>query len=70
MTDLETTTLLERYSHADISAVELRRVLGGITFGDVLVELAKRELPLPRAARAGREQRLAKAKAWLFPRVE
>ncbi len=49
--------------------MELRRALGGITFGDVLIELAKRDLPLPRASRAGREERIAEARAWLFPRV-
>jgi hypothetical protein len=67
MTDVEETALLERYSHAEISAMELRRALGGITFGDVLIELAKRNLPLPRASRAGREQRIAEARALLFP---
>jgi hypothetical protein len=69
MTDVETTTLLGRYSRAEISAIELRRALGGITFGDVLIELAKRDLPLPKAPRTGREQRLAEARALLFPRA-
>jgi hypothetical protein len=67
MTELETTKLLERYSRAEISAVELRRALGGISFGDVLIELANHDLPLPRAPRAGREQRIAAARALLFP---
>lgn len=69
MTEAETTSLLERYSHAEISAVELRRRLGNISYADVIIELAKRDLPLPRASQKGREERLAKAHEWLFPRV-
>jgi len=49
--------------------VELRRSLGGISYADVLIELAKRDLPLPRASQDGREQRIAEARAWLFPRA-
>jgi hypothetical protein len=67
MDEAEKLGLLERYSQARISSVEVRRALGGITFGDLLVELAKRDLPLPRASRAGREERIAKARALLFP---
>ncbi|HEY6433346.1 MAG TPA: hypothetical protein VIZ17_15310 [Acetobacteraceae bacterium] len=44
--ETDETELLKRYSEARISAIELRRALGGITFGDVLAELAKRDLPL------------------------
>jgi hypothetical protein len=69
MTDGEKTLLLTRYSRAEISAVELRRALGGITFGDVLIELARRDLPLPRASRVGREQSIAAARELLFHRV-
>jgi hypothetical protein len=61
--------LFKRYSEAQISAVELRRALGGATFADVLIELAKRNLPLPRAPEAGREQRIAAARILLFPKV-
>ena len=67
MTDAQTTALLERYSKGELSATELRRVLGGITFGDVLVGLAQRDLPLPRASQAGREKQIATARSWLFP---
>ena len=67
MTSTETTSLLARYSRAEISAVELRRLLGDISYGDVLIELARRGLPLPRAPRAGREQRIAAARSLLFP---
>jgi hypothetical protein len=67
MNEAEKFRLLERYSRAQISAVEARRALGGITFGDLLMELAKRDLPLPRADQSGREQRIAEARALLFP---
>src|SRR6266404_5274812 len=53
MAEVETVELLKRYSEARISAVELRRALGRATFADVLIELAKRNLPLPRAPEAG-----------------
>jgi len=69
MTETERAEWLRRYSEARISAIELRRALGGITFGDVLIELAKRDLPLPRAPEAGREQRIAAARALLFPKA-
>jgi hypothetical protein len=69
MTEEKKTELLKRYSEARISATELRRALGGLTFGDVLIELAKRDLPLPRAPEAGREQRIAAARTLLFPKA-
>lgn len=68
MTEAETSDLLGRYSEARISAAELRSALGGITFGDVLIELAKRDLPLPRAPEADRRERIAAARALLFPK--
>lgn len=68
MTEAETSDLLRRYSEAHISATELRGALGGITFGEVLVELAKRDLTLPRAPEAGRRERIAAARALLFPK--
>jgi hypothetical protein len=67
MTETETFDLLQRYSQGRISVAELRRALGGITFGDLLVQLARRDLPLPRASQAGREERLAVARTLLFP---
>ncbi len=69
VTEIETITLLKGYSEGQISAIELRRALGGITFGDVLIELAKRDLKLPRAPEAGRQQRIAAARALLFPKA-
>ena len=67
MDEAEKYGLLERYAHATISAMEVRRALGGITFGDLLVELVKRDLPLPSASQAGRDERIAEARALLFP---
>ena len=69
MDEAEQLALLERYSGGKISAIELRCALGGITFGDVLIELARRNLPLPRALDAGRRQRIAAARALLFPKA-
>jgi hypothetical protein len=69
VTEIQTAELLQRYSEGLISQSELRRALGGVTFADVLIELAKRDLPLPRASEAGREQRIAAARALLFPRA-
>ena len=69
MTEVETIALLKRYSEGQISAIELRRALGGITFGDVLIELAKRELQLPRAPEARRQESIAAARALLFPKA-
>ena len=40
------TDLLRRYSQARISAAAPRRLLGAASFGDVLVELAQRDLPI------------------------
>jgi hypothetical protein len=62
MIDAETTALLRFYPHAD-----LRRRLGDISYADVIIEPAKRNIPLPRASHKGREERLAKAHGWLFP---
>lgn len=67
MREADATDLLRRYSQGEISATELRRTLGGISYGDVLIELAKRDLPLPRASQIGREDRIAEARALLFP---
>ena len=69
MTEAQTTALLKRYSKAYVSVADVRRALGGVTFGDVLIELAKRDLPLPRAPEAGRERRIAAACAVLFPKA-
>lgn len=59
---------LEAYSRCEMSAIELRRRLGGINYGDVLRLLGEAGLPLPRAPVEGREEQLARARAWMFPR--
>ena len=55
------------FSRGEMTALELRRRLGGATYGAVLAMLGEPGLPLPRAPTAGREADLAKARAWLFP---
>ena len=69
MTDAETKALLVKYANAEISAMQLRRALGGVTYGDVLVLLAARNLKLPRTPQADSEERIARARAILFPHV-
>lgn len=61
------TEALQAFSRAEISAIELRRRLGGATYGEVLERLAEAGLSLPRAPRLGREADLARARAWMFP---
>ena len=69
MTEAEKTALLTRYSRAEISAVQLRRALGGVTYGDVLIELASHNLSLPHVPQPGSKERIARARAVLFPGV-
>ncbi len=67
MTEAERTAL-RAYSAGEMSAIELRRRLGGITYGEVLILLGQEDLPLPRAPTEGREEQIARARAWLFPK--
>lgn len=57
---------LEAFSGGTMTALELRRRLGGATFGEVLERLAAEDLPLPRAPVAGREAEIARARSWMF----
>ncbi len=59
---------LKAFSHGDMTAIELRRRLGGATYGDVLRLLSELGLPLPRAPEAGREEQIARARSWMFPK--
>ena len=68
MTEKERQAALEAYSRGDMAAVELRRHLGGASYGDLLRLLSEAELPLPRAPEAGREENLNRARAWMFPK--
>jgi hypothetical protein len=68
MTENEKRAALEAYSRGDMAAVELRRRLGGASYGDVLRLLSEAELPLPRASEAGRQESLERARAWMFPK--
>lgn len=59
---------LEAFSRGEMTALELRRRLGGATYGEVLRLLSEAELPLPRAPEKGREEQLERARAWMFPK--
>jgi hypothetical protein len=61
---------LRAYSQGEVSAIEVRRRLGGATYGEVLSLLGAENLPLPRAPRHGREEQLERARRWLFPTHE
>jgi hypothetical protein len=58
---------LAAYSRGEMTIIDLRRRLGGATFGEVLQRLVEARLPLPRAPVAGREARIARARSWMFP---
>lgn len=57
---------LEAFSHGEMTALELRRRLDGATYGEVLGLLGAMELPLPHAPVTGREEQIARARAWMF----
>ena len=66
--DAKNRQALEAYSRGDMTAIELRRRLDGASYGDILLLLSEQDLPLPRAPIAGREEQIARARAWMFPR--
>jgi hypothetical protein len=59
---------LQDYSRGQMTAIELRRRLGGASYGEVLLLLSEADLPLPRAPVAGREEAITRARAWMFPK--
>jgi hypothetical protein len=59
---------LEAFSRGEMSALELRRRLGGATYGEVLRLLSEQNLPLPRAPEKGREEQIGRAHSWMFPK--
>jgi hypothetical protein len=61
---------LRAYSEGKVTAIDLRRRLGGATYGEVLCLLGVENLPLPRAPQQGREEQLERARRWLFPTHE
>ena len=66
--DNKNTDAVAAYSRGEMSAIELRRRLGGATYGDVLRLLSEADLPLPRASTVGREGEIARAREWMFPK--
>ena len=59
---------LEAYSRGEMTALDLRRRLGGATYGEVLILLGEADLPLPQASTNGRDKQIARARAWMFPK--
>ena len=59
---------LEAFSCGKMTAIELRRRLGGASYGDVLRLLSDENMPLPRAPEAGREEQISRARSWMFPK--
>ena len=59
---------LEAFSQGQMSALELRRRLGGATYGEILGLLSEQDLPLPRAPVVGREEQISRARSWMFPK--
>ena len=59
---------LEAFSRGEMTALDLRRRLGGATYGEVLILLSEQDLPLPRAPVAGREDQISRARSWMFPK--
>lgn len=60
--------LLTRYAAGQITAIDLRRQFDGATYGDILRMLADEGLTLPQAPVNGREETIARAREWMFPR--
>ncbi len=58
---------LEAYSRWKMTALELRRSLGGASYGEVLRSLSLESSPLPRAPVEGREEQLERARALDVP---
>ncbi len=61
-------TALEAYAGGQMTALELRRRLGGASFGEVVSLLGEAGLSFPRAPVAGREAQIERARAWMFPK--
>jgi hypothetical protein len=59
---------LKAFSQGEMSAIELRRRLGGATYGEILLLLSENELPLPHAPESGREEQISRARSWMFPK--
>ena len=60
--------LISSYSSGATSARDVRLDLGGASFGDLLKLLGAAGLPLPPSPTEGREDDLARAREWMFPK--
>lgn len=60
--------LLTAFSTGALSAIDVRRALGNITYGELFRLVADANLHLPDSPATGREATLAKAQAWMFPK--
>lgn len=67
MTDAERDALVNRYAAGEMTALDVRRVLG-ITYGQLFQRVAELGLSLPRVQRAGHAAEVDKARRWMFPR--
>jgi hypothetical protein len=68
MVERQRQELLTRYARGEITALDLRRQFGGATYGDIFRMLADEGLALPKNPVAGREDKIARAREWLFPK--
>jgi|GEM_PF-3047313 len=68
MTAKQHREFLIRYATGEITALELRRQFDGVTYGDIFRMLADEGLALPKNPVAGREDKIARAREWLFPK--
>ena len=68
MSNLTDNDALIAFSRGEMTAIALRRRLGGASYGDLLAMLSEARLPLPRAPVSGREEQLERARNWMFPK--
>jgi len=63
MNDENKKEALQAFSRGEMTALDLRRRLGGASYGDVLSLLSAAESPLSRALEADREEQIRRARA-------
>ena len=57
---------LAAFSQGQMSALELRRRLGGKTYSEILGLFGEYDYPLPRAPVAGCEEQIRRADSWML----